>query len=264
MTWPRVYKAPLDFGMASRISHLTSMVNVLVLGGTGPTGLALIEEALSRGHTVIIFARSPQKLPDSILQNPRVAIVKGSLEDEDAITRAFETRIPNDDHNGQRESAHPSEVIKVDVVVSALGPPVTKIHPAGNPLARGYEKFIHVARRKGVTRFIVLGTASITDEHDRSDLKFQSLVFGVKYFAPRAYAELVEIGKVFGKSDDLEWTIVRIPVLVSHEGGEYHAGYIGDGRTTAVLTRPLFAKFVFDECDARAWIQKRPLVSWAS
>lgn len=240
------------------------MVNVLVLGGTGPTGLALIEEALSRGHTVIIFARSPQKLPDSILQNPRVAIVKGSLEDEDAITRAFETRIPNDDHNGQRESAHPSEVIKVDVVVSALGPPVTKIHPAGNPLARGYEKFIHVARRKGVTRFIVLGTASITDEHDRSDLKFQSLVFGVKYFAPRAYAELVEIGKVFGKSDDLEWTIVRIPVLVSHEGGEYHAGYIGDGRTTAVLTRPLFAKFVFDECDARAWIQKRPLVSWAS
>ena len=86
----------------------------------------------------------------------------------------------------------------------------------------------------------------------------------VKYFAPRAFEELVEIGKVFGRSEDLEWTIARIPVLVTGKDGEYHAGYIGDARTATVLTRSLFARFVFDEYEARAWIRRRPMVSWVS
>lgn len=143
------------------------MVNILVLGGTGPTGLALIREALARGHTVVIFARSPHKIPEDISTNPSVIVVPGSLEHEEDIAKAFTAQhTPDEGH------------IQIDAVVSALGPPVTKINPKGHPIAKGYEKVIKVANENGVKRFIVLGTASIKDDADRFDVRFQSLILG--------------------------------------------------------------------------------------
>jgi nucleoside-diphosphate-sugar epimerase len=142
------------------------MVNILVLGGTGPTGIALIREALARGHTVVIFARSPSKIPEDISRNPSVIVVPGSLEHEEDIAKAFKHHTPDGGH------------LQIDAVVSALGPPVTKINPKGHPIARGYENVIKVANEYGVKRFIVLGTASIKDDADKFDIRFQSLVLG--------------------------------------------------------------------------------------
>ncbi len=161
------------------------MVNILVLGGTGPTGLALINEAIARNHTVVIFARSPQKLPEEIRSHPSVVIVEGSLEDEEAIRRAFTAAHPTERRDGQEagpelnptggsESTH----IKIDAVVSALGPPVTKIHPSGHPIAKGYERVVRIGKEYGVSRFIVLGTASIPDSADHFDARFKALVVG--------------------------------------------------------------------------------------
>ncbi|KAG8869490.1 hypothetical protein FRC20_001356 [Serendipita sp. 405] len=238
------------------------MVNVLVLGGTGPTGLALIEEAISRNHLVVVFARSPQKLPETLIHNPSVIVVKGSLEEESEIRRAFEAQVPSEIPNlGSTGNGSTSGYLKIDVIVSALGPPVLGIHPSGHPIAKGYENVIRVAREHRVKRFLILGTASITDENDQFDARFKALVFAVKYFAPHAYEEMVEIGNVFNKADELDWTIARIPVLVDRKDGNYAAGYIGDGITAPLLSRPLFAKFVFDEVDAAVWVHKRPLVS---
>jgi nucleoside-diphosphate-sugar epimerase len=156
------------------------MVNILVLGGTGPTGLALIEEALARNHNLVIFARSPQKLPEDVRSHPSVVIIKGSLEDEEAIAKAFEAELPSKKTSDGSTNSDTtlSRKLSIDAVVSALGPPVKWVHPAGHPLAKGYERFIHVAREKGVKRFIVLGTASIKDELDKFDLRFKTLVFG--------------------------------------------------------------------------------------
>jgi hypothetical protein len=74
---------------------------------------------------------------------------------------------------------------------------------------------------------------------------------------------MVAIGNTFKYQWDLDWTIARIPVLLTMEGEEYTAGYIGDGKTSPFLTRPLFARFVFDEIEQRKWIRKSPLVSWS-
>lgn len=80
-------------------------MKVLIFGGTGPAGLLLIKEALSKGHTVVIYARSPQKVPQDITSNPSVIIVEGQLTDADAISRATDG---------------------VHAVLSALGPPVAQ------------------------------------------------------------------------------------------------------------------------------------------
>jgi len=160
------------------------MVTILVLGGTGPTGQALIKEAIVRKYTVVIFARSPQKLPEEISLHPLVIVVSGYLEDEGAVRKAF--TVPcrtgrndkhSDEHGGAAECTHTTE-IHIDAVVSALGPPVMKIHPSGHPIAKGYERVVRIGKEYGVSRFIVLGTASITDSADRFDARFKALVLG--------------------------------------------------------------------------------------
>lgn len=213
-----------------------------MLGGTGPTGIALIQESLLRGNFVVIFARSPEKLPNDIVFHASVKIVKGSLASEEDISKAFEV-------DGG-----------IQVVLSALGPPVTGIHQRGAPIARGYEKVIEVAKRWNVRRFIILGTASIRDPNDKFDVRFKLLILGIGTFAPYAYEDIVEIGHVFERvGEELDWTIARVPVLSSEANKEYKAGYIGSVGT--VLSRAAFANFVLDEVEHGAWIRKRPLVS---
>jgi nucleoside-diphosphate-sugar epimerase len=160
------------------------MVNILVLGGTGATGQALIEEAIARKHTVVVFARSPEKLPEELKSHPSVVIVAGTLEDEEAIKTAFTAhRSTGPETPGQSQVQQESTSenltstrIHIDAIISALGPPVKKIHPSGHPIAKGYERIVRIGKEYGVSRFVVLGTASIPDSEDRFDTRFKALV----------------------------------------------------------------------------------------
>ena len=42
---------------------------VLVLGATGPAGLCLLRELVSRQHQIVVYARSPQKIPQELSEN---------------------------------------------------------------------------------------------------------------------------------------------------------------------------------------------------
>lgn len=46
--------------------------NVLVLGGTGKQGLAIIRECLAHNLHPIVYVRTPSKLPSDITTNPNV------------------------------------------------------------------------------------------------------------------------------------------------------------------------------------------------
>ncbi|WP_413784814.1 NAD(P)H-binding protein, partial [Mycolicibacter kumamotonensis] len=39
-------------------------LRISVFGGTGPTGLLVVERALANGYDVVAFARAPSKLPE--------------------------------------------------------------------------------------------------------------------------------------------------------------------------------------------------------
>ncbi|KZV85116.1 NAD(P)-binding protein [Exidia glandulosa HHB12029] len=219
------------------------MPRVLILGATGPCGILLIRECLAReGYSVVIYARSPSKLPPEIKVHDRVTIVEGQLDDVQALTKAIQG---------------------VDAVLSALGPRVTAgpFHSPGSPLAQGYKVLLEVMQRAGCKRLILLGTASIKDkEHDKFSATFFALITGVMTLASTAYYDVVSIGKVVMESDGVDWTIARVPVLTDQHNTEYIAGYVGDGKTKAWLSRPAFARFVVDELERGAWIKKLPLV----
>ncbi|KAF7971843.1 hypothetical protein HWV62_19865 [Athelia sp. TMB] len=222
-------------------------MRVLVLGGTGPSGVLIIRELLAVDHTVVVYARSPDKLPEDILSHRLVIIIKGTFEESDdsSLLKAMEG---------------------VHAVLSALGPTTdlkkAPFYPSNTPLATAYTRIISTMHKMDVKRLIALGTASIKDPNDKFNFAFWVLVNGVKTVAYNAYKDVVAIGDTIrGDGKDLLWTIVRVPLLTSADTKEQIAGYVGDGKVTTSLPRAAFAAFVMTELEKNEWVRKAPLVS---
>jgi putative NADH-flavin reductase len=47
---------------------------VLILGGTGATGLVTLEKALAAGFEVTAYARTPSKFPSSVSSQPNLKV----------------------------------------------------------------------------------------------------------------------------------------------------------------------------------------------
>jgi len=219
-------------------------MRILILGSTGPTGILLIRQALQsyQSCVIILYVRSPEKIPDDLRANTSIIVIRGQLDDHDALSKAMEG---------------------VDIVLSALGPSVKRgpFHPSDTPLAHAYVRIIEIMHRHKVKRLICLGTTSITDPADKFNLAFSILIKGVATLARHAYNDVVAIGQnIRTLGADLEWTIVRVPILTDKETKDVIAGYVGDGKTNTFLSRVGFAAFVIEEIETRNWIQKAPLI----
>ena len=216
-------------------------MRVVILGGTGPSGILLIEEALAAKHVIVVYARSPQKLPAHLNNHPDITIIKGELEDSKTLDTAL---------------------AGADAVLSALGPSFG--NPSGTPIARGYSALLEAMRRQGVKRLIALGTPSIKDEqNDKPSVVYSMMVNTVAYGARSAYKDIVAIGAVIRACDDIDWTIVRVPVLKNEKNRDVRAGYIGDDGAGAAYTlaRLGFAVFVLRELEKGEWIKQTPLIT---
>ncbi|XP_048577926.1 flavin reductase (NADPH) isoform X1 [Nematostella vectensis] len=60
---------------------------VVVFGGTGKTGLHVVQQALDRGHHVTVIARSPEKMT---IKNDNLVVVKGDIFDIESFSPSFE------------------------------------------------------------------------------------------------------------------------------------------------------------------------------
>ncbi|KAF5373762.1 hypothetical protein D9758_000859 [Tetrapyrgos nigripes] len=221
-------------------------MRLLILGATGPVGILLAREALTslENCSLVLYIRSPDKVPEDIKSNPAVTIIEGQLTNLESLSGAMEG---------------------VDAVLSALGPSVRKgpFHPSGCPLAAAIENVIQIMHKKGIKRLIVLGTASITAPEDKPDIKFKALVTAVSLGAHNAYKDVVAIGENIKKESDLDWTIVRVPLLTDKEKRDVVSGFIGDGKVGTTLARVGFGVFVIRgllKMNNSAWIRKAPVI----
>jgi putative NADH-flavin reductase len=216
----------------------------LILGATGASGILILRKTLQLypEASIIIFARSPDKIPDDILQThpSSITLIKGELTDIDKLTTAIQG---------------------VNVVLSALGPLAS--HPPGNIIAAFYTHLIELMTEHSIKRIILLGTGSISDPKDKFSLIFKLIIAGVRLGAYNAYSDMVAIGEVIrsAKGDALDWTIVRVPVLTDNDSEEVVAGHIGDGITGYRLSRKAYAAFTVNEVENMEWIKEAPLIS---
>jgi putative NADH-flavin reductase len=204
-------------------SSKTSM-RLFILGATGGTGRALIEQALERGYQMTAFVRSLQKLG-----GPREGVT--ALQGD---PRSFdELRVALPGH---------------DAVLSAIGPPGPGATTIVGDVARSTVTAMQAA---GVRRLLVVGVA-VLFEHGGilSAILRRTLLRNVA-------KDSAEMERVVLASD-LDWTIARPPRLTN---GPLTRRYgVAEDRlprgARLTVSRSDVAHFLLDEVEHRAHVRR--------
>jgi putative NADH-flavin reductase len=152
---------------------------LLVLGATGGTGRALVEQAVERGHQVTALVRSPEKLGPA---RPGVTVRKGDITN----VRELEATLPGH-----------------DAVLSALG------HAAQSPptiLGDGARSLVTAMQATEVRRLLVVSAAMLFEDGGWLAWLLRTVFLSAVANDSREMERVVMESK-------LEWTIARPPRL---------------------------------------------------
>jgi hypothetical protein len=149
-----------------------------------------------------------------------------------------------------------------DAVISLLGPPskpaLGRFDVA--PILEGYRHIVAATETQGVRRLVALGTPSITDAADRWEPALSILVVAGKRFKPAAYQTMVGIGEIVCASD-LDWTIVRVPLLTDGPRTErINVGTLGD-KAGIRLSRANAAAYFLQQAQDTTRVGQAPLIT---
>ena len=181
--------------------------DVAVLGGTGFIGRHVVRQLLDAGKTVAVMARSDRNLP-AVFQEPGVAVIRGSIANEDDIARAIgEAKyVINLAHGGGSGSF-------AEVRAAMVGGAETVAKVA---MARGVKRLVHV----GSIAALYLGPQStpITDATPPDQREAERADYArAKVLSDRALLQL-------HASSGLPVVILRPGVVVGQDGIVLHSG----------------------------------------
>lgn len=163
-------------------------MRLAVFGCTGTAGAAVTRAALEGGHTVRALVRT---IPGPAREVPGVQVVRGDALDPDAVARTVEG---------------------TDAVISTMGG-----FRGPESIAGGTRNIITAMREIGIGRLVVLQGFHIEFPGDPQN-RGRHLVRA--YLALRCRPLIscgAELGALLRATDDLAWTLVRIPRMV--DGG---------------------------------------------
>ncbi len=189
-----------------------------MLGATGRTGRAFVEQALTRGHRVTAFVRSPRELPASVR----------ALTGDPRSTGELRAALP--DH---------------DAVVSALGPvgrgPTTILGDSAHAVVAAMQS-------AGIRRLLVVSAAVLFEDAGW-------LAAALRRTLLRNVAEDSRELERAVRASDLDWTIVRPPRL-TNRGLTQRYGVADDrmppGRGS--VSRADVAHLLLEELEQRAHV----------
>jgi putative NADH-flavin reductase len=216
-------------------------MKLALLGTTGPSGKALVKEALDRGHELTIYTRSPSKVDAEVANNPRVTVIRGSITDLESLRECFRGR---------------------DAVLSILSPHFNQKTMA---ISEGLPVIFEAMKCEGVTRFIGTGTPSYVDPQDGSDIIIWILVTLVKLIFPKAYRDVVKFTNLVVEERDIEWSWFRIALANSKpKTGKVRYGYPGNANFTfGAIRREDLADVMLDELTDRKYVHQMPMIRTA-
>lgn len=209
-------------------------MKIIVFGASGGTGIKIVEQALSAGHIVTAFVRTPSKLG---IQNQNLTVAQGDVMDAAAVSSAIA---------GQ------------DAVISALGPVRP---PLPGMMETAAKNIVAAMQAHRIRRLISTTGAGVRDPQDQP--KFIDKFMGVLLRLLAKDVLLDSAANVnFIQASDLDWTIVRYPRLLDGAlTGKYRVGYVGKD-SGSQISRADGADFVLKELTANQWIRKAPIVSY--
>ncbi len=210
-------------------------LNILIIGGTGKTGLEIIKQGLEKGYGITALVRDPNKLK---LKHPNLRIAQGDVLKPESFGDAFQ---------GQ------------DAVLSALGH--KKFFIKTTILSRGTENIIAEMNKHNIKRFICITSLGINDSRYKLGLYYTLFVSPVIiyfYFSDKAKQE-----KIIMQSN-LDWTIVRPGQLTNgKKRTKYKHGFdLGHYIFTKLISRSNVAHFMLRQLEDKTYLHKAAGVTY--
>jgi putative NADH-flavin reductase len=201
-----------------------SSKRIFLLGATGGTGRAIVEQARERGHRVTAFVRSPEKLGPV---GDGLTVIRGDPRNADGLRAAL--------------PGH-------DAVLSALGPP--GIGPT-TIVADCARSTVMAMQAAGVRRLLVVGVAVLFED--------DGLLTAIarRTFLRNVARDSAEMERIV-RASDLDWTIARPPRLTN--GALTRAYGVAEGSmppaSRLTISRADVADFLLDELEHPAHLRR--------
>lgn len=206
-----------------------------ILGGTGRSGRLLIDMALAAGHEVRVLARDPARLHR---QDPRLVPVTGDARDPEAVARLLEG---------------------VDAVLSALGPVRGEARGDGSGvMTRAAENLVAAMPGAGVTRLISMTGAGVAQPGDQPKVFDRVIRTALRLSQPDVLRDSEgHVARL--RASDLDWTVVRVPMLIDGPAQSVRAGKVGD--IGPRVSRASVATFMLEQLESDRWLRQAPAIS---
>lgn len=211
-------------------------MRVLVVGATGGSGRATVEELVRRGHEVTALVRQPGAAPGLA---ESVRIVQGDVTHPDDVDAAM---------RGQDAVVVTVGIRENPLLVRVLGSRATPI----NVRSIGTANVIDAMRRHGVGKLVVQSSFGVGDTRGRLPLKWR-LIFAL-LLAPQIADTEIQEQRVRGSG--LTWVVAQPVALTDNDDARVPFAAL-DGSVRAMsISRRSVATFLADAVERAAWDQR--------
>lgn len=206
-------------------------MQVTVFGASGKVGSIVVTNLLTRGHTVRIFQHSSSRYQES----PETAIIQGDIHNATDVLNALKGS---------------------DAVISALGSWGTK---SKDILTAGMTSIIPSMKTANVTRIVSLTGADawVAGEQQSSTRKVLHKI--ISFTA----AKILHDGEqhiALLQQSDLDWTVLRSPVMSSKASDEFELSNSFPGALERVSRHAVAAAMV-SQLDSKDFTRQAPFVT---
>jgi putative NADH-flavin reductase len=196
-------------------------MRLFVLGATGRTGSEIVSLALTRGHDVTAFVRSPQKLTPA----GSLTIVAGDPRSPDTLAAAL--------------PGH-------DAVLSAIGPHPREALRPSTLLTDCARATVQAMTASGVPRLAIVSAAVLFPE--------KGLYFAFFRWLTRHHARDLRGMETLVRASDLAWTIARPPRLTKATDASFRAARDALPPGSRPMSFRSVAAFLLDAVERRSHI----------
>lgn len=174
-------------------------MNVLVVGSTGGSGLATIDELLRNGHDVTAFARRPEAIERT---SSRLRVVQGDATSPEDLERAT--------------AGHDAVIVTLGIRESALGVRLRGSKATAMDIrSRGTANVVAAMRAHGIRRLLVQSSYGVGETRRRLPLGWK-LIFAALLKPQIADTEQQE---QIVRASDLDWVLAQ-PVGLTDDDDE--------------------------------------------
>ncbi|MCJ1447464.1 MAG: hypothetical protein MMC23_007975 [Stictis urceolatum] len=219
-------------------------MRVLLIGATGRTGLLVLKDLLSRGHTVTALVRDPSKLEPQ----PNLYIVRGTLTSTDINAAIITSPSP------------------ISAVIVTLNAPRASDSPFAKPLAPprmmtdAHAALCEAMAQRGIKRIVTMSAFGVGSS--RGNVNWAVNLVLRKTNMKAQFEDHDAVDEEMRARAGVEWTLVR-PVMLA-EGGKAEIKVCGDeGEGVGWLdriSRESVAGFLVDCAEGEEWVGGSPVI----